>query len=208
MFMKLLSKAVAKSHARAGFALLTLFAALAPSAFATDKPAKPQEVPATVVGHLPLPSSPGNQMFLQKKGGKQYLYIQQASRQGYMIVDVTKANEPILLDRTAPANQATKGNLEMVGPDVALAESPGKSPGTVSSVARPAESVKVLDMSDPAKPKTLQTFEGVTSILPDNGRIYLSNDEGLWILRFSQYQKRQLPPCDSNSVFSPIVDCQ
>jgi hypothetical protein len=208
MFMKLLSKAVVTSRVRAGFALLTLFAAVAPGIFATDKLAKPQEVPATVVGHLPLPAAPGNQMFLQKKGNKQYLYIQQASKQGYMIVDVTKANDPIVLERTAPANQPTKGNLEMVGPDVALAESPEKNPGTVSSVARPAESIKVLDMSDPAKPKTLQTFDGVTSILPDNGRIYLTNDEGLWVLRFSQYQKRQLPPCDSNSVFSPIVDCQ
>lgn len=206
--MKSPNIAIAASHAHAGLALLTLFAALAPSTFAADKPAKAQEVPATVAAHLPLPSAAGNQMMLQKKGNKQYLYIQQASKQGYMIVDVTKANDPIVLDRTAPANQATKGNLEMVGPDVALAESPEKNPGTVSSVARPAESVKVLDMSDPAKPKTIQTFDAVTSILPDNGRIYLTNNEGLWILRFSQYQKRQLPPCDSNSVFSPIVDCQ
>jgi len=206
--MKLISKVTTGSHARLGLALLTLFAAIAPSAFATDKPSKPQDVPATVVAHLSLPAAPGNQMLLQRKGSKQYLYIQQASKQGYMIVDVTKANEPSVLKRTAPANQATAGNLEIVGPDVAIAEAPEKNSATVNSVARPAESVRVLDMSDPANPKTLQTFDGVTSILPDSGRIYLTNNDGLWILRFSQYQKRQLPPCDSNSVFSPIVDCQ
>lgn len=206
--MKLISKVTAGNHARVGLALLSLFAVIAPITFANDKPTKPQDVPATVVAHLPLPSAAGNQMLLQRKGSKQYLYIQQASKQGYMIVDVTKADEPNVLKRTAPANQATAGNLEIVGPDVAIAETPGKNSATVNSVTRPAESVRVLDMTDPANPKTLQTFDGVTSILPDSGRIYLTNNDGLWILRFSQYQKRQLPPCDSNSVFSPIVDCQ
>ena len=96
----------------------------------------------------------------------------------------------------------------MVGPDVALSESSAKSAGAVSSVPRPADTVRVLDMSDPANPKTLQTFDRVTSILTDGGHIYLTNNEGLWILKYSQYPKRQLPPCDSESVFSPIVDCQ
>lgn len=189
-------------------AVLTLFVTLAPAAFAKDKDAKPADVPATVVAHVPLPSDPGRQMLLQRKGGKQYLYIQQASKQGFMIVDVSKANQPNVLKGTTPAAQATSGDLEVVGPDVAIAETTAKNPGSVSSVARPAESVRVLDMSDPANPKTLQTFDAVTSILTDGGRIYLTNNEGLWILKYSQYKKRQLPPCDSESVFSPIVDCQ
>ena len=195
-----------KTKILAGAALSVLM--IAPGAFAKDQNAKAQEVPATVVGHLALPSDPGSQMLLKRKGSKQYLYIQQASKQGYMIVDVTKANEPAMLSNTASASKTTTGNLEMVGPDVAITETPEKNPGIVNSVAKPAQSVKVLDMSDPANPKTLQKFDGVTSILPDSGRIYLTNNEGLWILRFSQYQKRQLPPCDSESVFSPIVDCQ
>jgi hypothetical protein len=207
--MRFIRRKVAQDRVvRIGLALLTLFAAIAPTTFATDKPAMTQSLPATVVAHLALPSAPGNQMLLQRKGNKQYLYIQQASRQGYMIIDVTKATRPNVLKRTAPANQATAGNLEIVGPDVAIAEAPEKTSATGNSAARPAESVKVLDMSDPANPKTLQTFDGVTSILPDSGRIYLTNNDGLWILKYSQYQKRQLPPCDSESVFSPIVDCQ
>lgn len=194
-----------KGKALAGATVVLLM--IAPCVLAKDKTAKPQEVPATVVGHLVLPSDPGSQMQLQRKGRKQYLYIQQASKQGYMIVDVTKANEPSVLNGRAPA-KTTSGNLEMVGPDVAIAASPEKKSDTVSSVPRPAQSVKVLDMSNPASPKTLQTFDGVTSILSDSGRIYLTNNEGLWILRFSQYPKRQLQPCDSESVFSEIADCQ
>lgn len=189
-------------------ALLAWLAMMALPAFAKEKEAKPANVPATVVAHTALPSDPGNQMTLKKKGRKQYLYIQQAARQGFMIVDVSKPNDPSVLKETASAAQATAGNLEMVGPDVALSESSGKSADSVRSVSRPAETVKVLDMSDPANPKTIQTFNGVTGILTDTGHIYLTNNEGLWILKYNQYEKRQLPPCDSSSVFSPIVDCQ
>ena len=205
--MKLINRN-APSQVAVMLALLTWSVALAHPAFAKEKEPKPANVPATVVAHAALPSDPGSQMTLKRKGRKQYLYIQQASKQGFMIVDVSKANEPVLLKETASAAQATSGNLEMVGPDVALSESSGKNADSVRSVPKPAETVKVLDMSDPANPKTLQTFNGVTSILTDSGRIYLTNNEGLWILKYSQYEKRQLPPCDSESVFSPIVDCQ
>ena len=120
--MRFIRRKVAEDRVvRIGLALLTLFAAITPSAFATDKPVMPQSLPATVAAYLALPSAPGNQMLLQRKGNKQYLYIQQASKQGYMIVDVTKATQPNVLKRTAPANQATAGNLEIVGPDVAIA---------------------------------------------------------------------------------------
>lgn len=190
-------------------ALLAWLATMALPAVAKEKEAKPANVPATVIAHTALPTDPGNQMTLKKKGRKQYLYIQQASRQGFMIVDVSKPNDPSVLKETASAAQATAGSLEMVGPDVALSESSGKSsPDNVRSVNRPAETVKVLDMSDPSNPKTIQTFNGVTSILTDTGHIYLTNNEGLWVLKYNQYEKRQLPPCDSESVFSPITDCQ
>jgi len=64
-------------------------------------------------------------------------------------------------------------------------------------------------MSDPANPKTLQTFEGVTSVLADDSRdlIYIANSEGVWILRHVQARPPR-PRCDSESVFSPIADCQ
>src|ERR1700689_3957950 len=82
---------------------------------ATDQPApKPTDVPATVIAHLPLPQATGNQMLLQKEKGKVYLYIQQAAKQGFMIVDVSRPELPALLKRTAESNQGTSGNLEVV----------------------------------------------------------------------------------------------
>src|SRR6202795_4325271 len=157
-------------------------------ASASEQPAtKPTDLPATVIAHLPLPQATGNQMLLQKENGKQYLYVQQAGKQGFMVVDVTKPEKPNLLKRTAESNQATSGNLEMVSPDVAIAEAPEKTPTTLTSSSRATETVRVLDLSDPRNPKTLETFNKVTSLLPDggHGQIYLTNDAGLWLLSYN-----------------------
>ena len=153
-------------------------------------------------------------MLLQKEEGKQYLYVQQASKQGFMVVDVSKPDRPNLLKRTAQSNQATAGDLEMVTPKIAIAEAPEKKVATLTSSNHPTETVRVLDVSDPRNPKTIQEFDGVTSLLPDGGHglIYLTNSEGLWILRYSRpallEPAKKKPPCDSNSeIMAMPPDC-
>src|ERR1035438_1794126 len=188
---------------------------LVPLAGAKNQPApKPTDLPATVIAHLSLPQATGSQMLLQREDEKQYLYVQQATKQGFMIVDVSKPEKPSLLKRTAESNQSTAGNLEMVSPDVAIAEAPERTPGTLTSSNHPTETVRVLDLSDPRNPKTLETFNKVTSILPDgsHGLIYLTNNEGLWILRYNRpallepAKKKQ--PCDSESAIMAMPpDC-
>ncbi|MGB2606844.1 MAG: hypothetical protein WBC78_24785 [Candidatus Sulfotelmatobacter sp.] len=177
---------------------------------------KPTDVPATVIAHLPLPQATGSQMLLQKEKGKRYLYVQQAAKQGFMVIDVSKPYSPTLLKRTAESNQATAGNLQIVSPDVAIAEAPEKTGGTLSSSNRPTETVRVLDLSDPRNPKTLETFNKVTSILPDGGHglMYLTNNEGLWVLRYDHPSlllepAKKKPPCDSESEIQAMPpDCQ
>jgi hypothetical protein len=173
---------------------------------AKDEPAqRPTEVPAMVIAHLPLPQSTGEQMLLQRDDGKFYLYVQQANKQGFMIVDVSKPEHPNLLHRTAESNKATAGNLQIVSPEVAIAEAPEKKPGTLVNSAHHTETVRVLDLTDPRNPKTLQEFDGVTSLLPDGGHglIYLTNDQGLWVLRYHRppllEPAKNKPPCDSES---------
>ncbi len=195
-----------------GVLLCSILVALAS---ASEQPAsKPTDVPATVIAHLSLPQATGSQMLLQKENSKQYLYVQQATKQGFMIVDVSKPERPNLLKRTAESNQSTAGNLEMVSPDVAIAEAPEKTPATLTSNSRPTETVRVLDLSDPRNPKTLETFNKVTGLLPDSrhGLIYLTNNEGLWILRYNRpaplEPARKKPPCDSNSeIMAMPPDC-
>ncbi len=194
------------------FSLLLLPASLAK---ANDPPApKPTDVPATVIAHLPLPQASGSQMLLQRENGKHYLYVQQAGKQGFMVVDVSTPDKPSLLKRTAGSNQSTSGNLEMVTPDVAISEAPEKTPTTLTSSSRPTETVRVLDLSDPRNPKTLETFSKVTSLLPDGGHglIFLTNNEGLWILRYNHpwllEPAKKKPPCDSESeIMAMPPDC-
>jgi hypothetical protein len=195
--------------------LLPCLLLVASLALASDQPApKPTDVPAIVIAHLPLPQATGSQMLLQKEESKQYLYVQQASKQGFMVVDVTKPEHPSLLKRTAESNQSTAGNLQMVSPDIAIAEAPEKTPTTLTSSNRPTETVRLLDLSDPRNPKTLETFNKVTSLLPDgrHGLIYLTNDEGLWVLRYNRppllEPAKKKPPCDSNAeIMAMPPDC-
>jgi len=179
-----------------------------------DPRKRPTEVPATVIAHLPLPQATGNQMLLQRQDGRSFLYVQQASKQGFMIVDVTKPEMPNLLHRTAEASQVTSGTLEMISPDVAIAAAPDKKPTTITSSSRPTDTVRVLDVSDPHNPKTLEEFNGVTSVLPDGGHglIFLTNNEGLWILRYSRPSfmepAKNKPPCNSESEIQAMPpDC-
>jgi hypothetical protein len=197
---------ISRGTLRSHFLLVSLLPVLCGAALSAEQPVpKPTDVPATVIAHLPLPQAAGNQMLLQRENTKQYLYVQQAGKQGFMVVDVTKPEKPSLLKRTAESNQSTSGNLEMVSPDIAIAEAPEKTQTTLTSSNHPTETVRVLDLSDPRNPKTLETFTKVTSLLPDGGHslLYLTNNEGLWILRYNHPSllepAKKKVPCDSNS---------
>jgi hypothetical protein len=176
---------------------------------------KPTEVPAKVIAHLPLQEAPGNEMLLQNKGDKLYLYVQKSSKQGFTVIDVTKPAVPSLVNVSAPSSDAPAGKLEMAGPDVALAEVPDKNTkGVLRNTDNPTETVKILDLSDPAHPKVLKTFSNVTSILqdPSRGLIYLANNEGLWILNHSKPEftpaKKKRPCGSEDAIASMPPDCQ
>ncbi len=185
--MKTTRKVSVQKPASAALAVLTLCGAAAPGAMAKPRPPKPQ--PATVIGHLLLPGAAVRQMFVKEHGGKQYLYIEQASKEGFAIIDVTKPSQPKVIQHLAWPNQASAGKWQMVGARLALAIAPDGDAGKVGS-DYPTQSIKVLDLSDPANPQTLQSFSGVTSVLADDARslIYITNAEGLWILKHKQEQ--------------------
>jgi len=164
---------------------------------------------------MSLKDAPGSEMLLQNKGDKQYLYVQKASKQGFTVVDVSKPALPNLVQRAPGSNDATTGKLDLVSPDVALAEVPDKNAkGIIRNSDSPTETVKILDLSDPAHPKVLQTFTGVTSILqdPSRGLIYLTNNDGLWILNHSRpgfTPAKKKRPCGSeDAIASMPPDCE
>jgi hypothetical protein len=174
------------------FVVLIVLAMTAPSAVAKPRHSKPAEPLVTVVAHLALPGPPATKTLVQERGGQQYLLIEQASKDGFTIIDVTKPSQAKILKQVAWPNQASSGKLQLIKAGLVLsatAESNEKAAGSL-----PTESLNLLDLRDPANPQTIQGFTGVTTVLLDESRslLYITNAEGLWILRYKQEE----PPSD------------
>src|SRR5690348_16114460 len=88
-------------------------------------------------------------------------------------------------------SEAPEARNESARTELASAKGEGiEGGGSDATGDSPTQFLRLLDLSDPANPRTLQTFEGVSSLLLDDGRnlIYITNGEGLWIL------SHNLPP--------------
>lgn len=205
------SKSVALNHVSAALALLACFAAVSPSATAStkDRAVKPVVQPASVIAHLPLPGPSVSELALQQRGNKQYLYLEQASHEGFAIVDVTKPNQPNIIKREAWPNKASTGKLQILGGRVALAEAPETS--TEEIVSR-TTTLNVLDLNDPANPRTILSLSGVTSTLADDAHnlIYITNSDGLWIVKVQPEQAAFDEPhaCLTEDATNDLASCQ
>jgi hypothetical protein len=163
-----------------------------------------------IVGHVVLSGKPTRQMFLQQEGRRAYLYVRQASLHGYTVFDVTKPERPKLV------NHLSQRTLTILDSGLAISETPdtASSSRSVADVSRnqggsrTPESVRVFDVSNPAHPRTIRTFEGVTSIVRDDARslIYVANGDGIWILSHREVLRRHL--CgSSDAISSAIPNC-
>lgn len=202
--MKVVPKSIVQNPARVALAVLVCFVAISPRASANNGAVKPAVQPASVIAHLAMPGASVNQLVLQERDGKQYLYVGQASKQGFAIVDVTKPSQPNVIKREAWPNKASTGKLQIVSGRLALAE----AEDTATEESR-TETLTVLDLSDPANPRTILTFAGVTSTLADEARnlVYITNSEGLWILKH-QPEQPETPGCRSEDATNELASCQ
>ena len=169
-----------------------------------------------VLARLPLRGIPVEQMFFEDSGGRNYLYIRQAGQPGYTVVDVTQGRRPKIVKQITLSKDFPRETLEMVGAGLGVAGrpdtksgnrgEPGALQGTeeASSSDPPTQFVKLLDLSDPSRPRTLKTYAGVTSVSLDNRRniIYLANHDGLWILYHRIDLLRQ--ECEYESKYSEV----
>jgi len=198
-----------KCLASAGIALSALWLAIPGNAAAGDF--DPSYSQPKVIAHLPL-SGGARQMILQQEGKTQYLYVQQLSHQGVTVVDVTRPERPKVV------NRIPLENLTMLGSGLAISETSNDSPNLGSSSGTgngedprgadtAPEGVRVLDVSDPAHPRTVETFEAVTSILPDPARnlVYVANGDGVWIVSHQQVFGRD--DCSSSDAMSDMPNC-
>lgn len=165
-----------------------------------DQPSETRSV--RVVSHLAVPGTPASEMALQKENGREYLYLVRNSGRGFTVVDVTRPDDPNLVKKVdLPAGRTV--NFEMLGTTMGLAEESNRA----SHPASQPESVQLFDLSDPANPRSVRTFNGVTSVLAEDGRnlVYIANSNGLWILR--RPTKPTTRPCTSSDQISGMPEC-
>lgn len=150
---------------------------------------------AKVVGHIVLSGNPVRRMLLQQAGRREFIYVKQASQPGFTVIDVTKPKTPRVVSRIS------QRNLTILSPGLAIAETPARSDDNRTS----AETVRVLNVSDPANPRTIKTFEGVTGIVRDDARklIYVANRDGIWILSHQTVLRRH--ECSSSDAISSAI---
>ena len=201
--------------------VISLFAALllVPANAAAQSRSGTAEEHVKVVAHMELPGMHVNGMFVQHRDDRDYLYLHRPTRKAFAVVDVTKAQKPVLVERETLSEPVhTRVEVSAVEPLLAIAVGPEdnaagrpsktNSANDPSSTVLPTETVRLLDLSDPQHPKTLKTFTGVTSFLPDDARrlIYIVNQEGLWIV--SHRQSRPMPFCTSADALTQQPNCQ
>lgn len=179
---------------------------LLPSASAAQQ-GGPDSDAILVRSRLALPGGPVQEMFLGKSGGRDYLYISQAHQAGYVVVDVTDDRHPTIIKEITLSRDSKDESLEMIGAGLGIAGRPdnlSQSSPAIQQVSTPPQFVRLLDLSNPSHPRTLKTFDGVTSMVLDDRQnmIYLANGDGLWILHHRVDTMRQV--CQEESGYSPV----
>lgn len=188
-----------------------LFVVLAVTALSSwSKPpiSKSAEAPATVIAHVPGLSA--DLMLLLDNGDERYLYSEKTSNEEFAIVNVTNPSQPKLVKRAKLAAQPFGSQFRPVGGRLALTET--KEGGSATDSIPSARTVRIVDLSDPANPQIALSFAGVTSTVTDEARnlVYISNNEGLWILRNNQAlaAAAQRHVCTTSDAFNELASCE
>ena len=175
--------------ARAAVVFLAIGIAAAPTMFAKPKPKKAVVSNLGVIAHVQLDGGSATRMVLVQNNGKEFLYVGFGSSAGFCIFDVTKPEAPRKLERFAGTGEAQAADLQQVGDTLTVTSRSGEATTSASGAA--PHSVTILNTADPMNPQQIQTFSDVTSVVADDarGQIYLSNDEGLWVVQARPQEK-------------------
>jgi len=145
-------------------------------------PKEPQDA-IEVVGHIANTSGPVTTFVTTQHHSSYYLYAEHEGAKDVTLIDISKADKPVVLAEIAYPVTNGAGSLFAVAGTAALTT----DQQTKTSTAASTQTVRIMDFSDPQHPKVARQFDGVTSISRDERRslIFLANGEGIWILRQS-----------------------
>lgn len=164
------NKNIFKGFCRTAIAMVVIGIAAAPVIHAKPKPkSKSREGNlANVVAHVELAGGPVTQMLLVHKSGKEYLLLGLDSSERVAILDVSEPGKPRAIDAAPAQSPATE--VKLVADTLTLF---GRSDAETTA---------------PSSPKEIRNLTGVTAFMKDkaHGLIYVTNGDGLWIVKTKQ----------------------
>ena len=163
------------------YALLCLLIPLALSAKDKKKSQPPQDS-IEVVAHLPLAAGLVRRFLATDHYSSHYLYAEHDAGANVTLIDISKPARPSVLAEVSYPSAAGSDNLVVVAGTAALVSNARTGPSPA------AQTIRILDFSDPQHPKVAREFAGVTAINRDDrrGLIFLANADGVWILHQSR----------------------
>jgi hypothetical protein len=142
-----------------------------------------------LLSHTPLPETTISNIAPVSDPDRQLIQLTDNVHGTITLLDVGTPKQPKVLQKfQLPAELAQSNAQTRIG-DATLFMAPEGVPAAHTD----PQAVTLVSFADPANPKTLQKFGGVTAFWNDRGRelIYLANSDGLWILEvYSAADKR------------------
>ena len=166
------------SHARLTTFLAAAAVCCSPLA-GKDKHAKPDAAQPKdqirIEAQIALTDGPVTRFVVTKHYDRSYVYAEREAGGPITLMDVTNPVHPqVLSNTTLPA---ASGSLLAVAGTAGLI-----GDASAPKITPPAQTIRIMDFSDPAHPKVTRQFDGVTAVERSGGLILLANPEGIWIL--------------------------
>jgi hypothetical protein len=162
------------------------------SSDAKDKKAKGQDTGSKdaieVLGQVAVTTGPVTRFLVTQHYSSLYLYAQHDGGK-VTLIDATNASAPIVLADVASVPGT--GMLTTVAGTAALVG----TEQTTETATQNAQTMRIMDFSDPRNPKVVREFANVTAMSKDapRGLIFLADRQNIWILRqhFAQDPQEQ-----------------
>jgi hypothetical protein len=139
-----------------------------------------------VVGHLALPGVTVSAIQSSTHWARTLLELTDDQHRILTVVDVTDPAHPKEVKTvTLPAQPGNTDVEAMTGNTALLTEN--------AQAAKAPEAVSIVNFNDPSHPAIVRKFDSVSAIRKElGGTIYLTNTDGLWILRQNEAPDKNL----------------
>jgi hypothetical protein len=159
--------------------ILAILPGLSAARKAKSTPSSAAADSIAVVGHMELARGPVVNLVTAVHWRRNFLYIEHGAEGAVTIVDVSNPAEPKASGEFVPPAGSAPFHLDEVTGTAAMFT------GAATPHAQAPQTVVIMNFEDPAHPRIEREFSHVSCLIKDaaRGLIYLTNEEGLWVLR-------------------------